>query len=862
MKILSLNTFLRENEFLSPDTASNDSSNLAIYCMDLNKNENLLAVGTIDGCIKIYDMNYNKLVSTLDSHSGTVTCIKWSSCGKFLISGSDDKCIIIWQKQHLNSNSNIQKMIHFQLIKRLIGHESDVQNISLNNTNNLLMSCGLDCKIIIWQFNRTSLQFYKLIELNNIHINFIKSCEFDPTGKFFATISDDKVLKIYKYSFNNINNTFKFNLEVEISEPFTESKSFKVTYFSKMHWSPNGQFLIIPNGKSGILDNCCILIDRLNHWDYSFKLIGNALPIEVCKFNPIIFVKENEYMNSSDSLNNITEQNLIIATGGQEKCLVIWSTTKCVPLIVLKNMFTKQISDLTWDKKGCRLYISSFDGDIKILDFEDTNELTDFINLTNDSEDDVKMKAIDPEQNYKFLQKYKNNKGNKTEGEGSKILETVEDIELEQKVKDLLPKKYQLNKDVDDENVFNKGETLNNNNNIKEAQPVVNILVAKRRTNDRNADGTIKKRRVALQTQPAVASPTKIPTPTPTDESNKKNTVDNKNKEISFNVKNLSKPSIKLPRLGYQTLIQGLKETNNNEEEKQQLFTNNNNTPIEMISSKIGLNTTSISTVLPDTDLHTEICKTTNHVFEIRNSKERKLIYSDPHDIDESYSNLTKMTCFEKGVIKWEYVCKENITQLLVLNDKRLCLCLDDHQLIFLSIKTGLNITSKLFFNDRILQMKCLQNRKGLMETDDDIIYLLLLSENGCITLMTEDRVFLKEIPTSHILYSDLILTGDQNINKIHCYKKIYDIYLDNENRLTLDLLVFEKLYQNDFEKYMQSSKNNHSHNKARYFKFDERNIFKQLRKQHYSFNKNENELLIKESYNYSTNMECWLLSD
>ena len=169
--------------------------------MDLNKNENLLAVGTIDGCIKIYDMNYNKLVSTLDSHSGTVTCIKWSSCGKFLISGSDDKCIIIWQKQHLNSNSNIQKMIHFQLIKRLIGHESDVQNISLNNTNNLLMSCGLDCKIIIWQFNRTSLQFYKLIELNNIHINFIKSCEFDPTGKFFATISDDKVLKIYKYPF-------------------------------------------------------------------------------------------------------------------------------------------------------------------------------------------------------------------------------------------------------------------------------------------------------------------------------------------------------------------------------------------------------------------------------------------------------------------------------------------------------------------------------------------------------------------------------------------------------------------------------------------------------------------------------------
>ncbi|XBW36599.1 hypothetical protein QEN19_002171 [Hanseniaspora menglaensis] len=860
MRLLNLQTFLNEGNSVSltpPSSATNSNTNLAIYCVDLSKNGNLFAVGTIDGCIKVYDMTEKKLLSTLDSHNGTVTCLKWSLCGNFLISGSDDKSIIVWHKQQLNNNN--QKMIHFQLLKRLIGHESDVQNLSLNNMNNILMSCGLDCKIIIWQFNTTTLQFNKLEEFNNIHSNFIKGCEFDPTGKFFATISDDKVLKIYKYSFRNISNEFKLNLEVEIAEPFADSKSFKVTYFSKMHWSPNGQFLIIPNGKSGSLENCCILIDRLNNWDYSFKLIGNAMPIEVCKFNPVIFVKEEEYKKNDSALNSVSEQNLLIATGGQEKCLVLWSTTKSVPLLVLKNLFKKQISDLAWDKQGCNLFISSFDGDVKILEFENITEITEFVNLTSDIEE--KLKAVDPAKNFRFLQKFGNIKESKTNGDDNTIVETIEDIELSKNIKSYLPLKYLSNKSI--ENKIGSEETDEKegfaySKNAGETQPVVNILVAKRRSNDkndRNADGSLKKRRVMLKPATSTVATENIATRNLNVKHDKKNGSENNNEELTFNVKNLSKSFVKIPRLGYQTLIQGLKETE--ELELHRMFANT--ADISNLSSKIGLSATAISTVVPDTDLHTVVSNITDHVFEIRNSKERMLLYNNWEKMNENYSNLTKITCFKNGVSKWEFFCKENITQAFVLSKNHICLILDDHQLVILSIHSGLSLINKLYFSDRILHIKSIHDNQDQIKNNEP--YLLLISENGALTLMKVEQMLLKEISTSHLFYSNMTLGSDSNRSeKIHCFKKLYKISLNRSNQIVLDLVVFDELYNQQFEKYMSTG--SHSNNKARFFKFDSTDIFKQLRKQKFAFESSQNALLRKESYCYCPEMSVWLLLD
>ena len=112
MKLLTLQSLISTENGINNDSNST-SNDLAIYCMDLNMSSNLLAVGYIDGCIKIFDLNRHVLISNLDSHNGTVTCLKWSNCGNFLVSGSDDKTIMIWKRVAVKKSLQSGKKINW-----------------------------------------------------------------------------------------------------------------------------------------------------------------------------------------------------------------------------------------------------------------------------------------------------------------------------------------------------------------------------------------------------------------------------------------------------------------------------------------------------------------------------------------------------------------------------------------------------------------------------------------------------------------------------------------------------------------------------------------------------------------------------
>ncbi|CAI8503552.1 unnamed protein product [Hanseniaspora opuntiae] len=597
-----------------------------------------------------------------------------------------------------------------------------------------MMSCGLDCKIIIWQFTKQTQTFNKVIELDNIHKNFIKSCEFDPTGKFFASISDDKTLKIYKYSFNTINNTFKFNLEVEISEPFKNSKNFKITYFNKMHWSPNGQFLIIPNGTSGQLENCCILIDRLNHWDYSFKLIGNAFPIE----------------------------------------------------------------------------------------------LEDFMNVTNDDES-VVVKAVNPKYNYKFLQKYgalggkAENDDFGNENDNWKNMESIDEVQIYKQIPKILPNKFILNKNDSHLTSFDNAE-------IKGVE-------------SKSIDEKDKQQQ-----------PTKVETiPKPKVPEKQENKPQEFNENDLFELENLSRSSLKLPRLGYQTLVQGLKESDFPSEQKQVLF--NDPRAMDELTSKLALNKMTMSSVIPDTDLHVQIFKNMNMSFEIRNNKERKMIY-DPYNtgslLETDLSNITKMECYLDGKLMWDYFCIENITHLVSINKDKLLMVLDDHQALILSSKSGMPLTSKVYFNEPIVEVKTFDYNK-----DSGEYHVLLIGINGTLSVLNERQTLVKEVSITNLLYDPLLEINNLSSKRVKCLKKIFSVKFDKEkHQIQLTLLNFKNLYCSEQEKYNSSLSKNHRTNKQ--FKMNEGSIIKELRRTNYTFGSNS--LLSTERYLYCSRMGCWKL--
>ena len=65
-------------------------------CIEFSNNDKLLASGSSDCTILIWDLEIEELDCTLEGHVNPVSCLGFSPNDKFLCSGSDDKTLILW----------------------------------------------------------------------------------------------------------------------------------------------------------------------------------------------------------------------------------------------------------------------------------------------------------------------------------------------------------------------------------------------------------------------------------------------------------------------------------------------------------------------------------------------------------------------------------------------------------------------------------------------------------------------------------------------------------------------------------------------------------------------------------------------
>eukprot|EP00947_MAST-08B_sp_MAST-8B-sp1_P004781 g4781.t1 len=102
--------------------------------MSVAWNGKLLASGSADNTIKIWDTESGECVKTLEEHSGWVNSVAWN--GKLLASGSHDKTIKIWDAES------------GACVKTLEGHSDEVMSVAWNGK--LLASGFSDNTIKIW----------------------------------------------------------------------------------------------------------------------------------------------------------------------------------------------------------------------------------------------------------------------------------------------------------------------------------------------------------------------------------------------------------------------------------------------------------------------------------------------------------------------------------------------------------------------------------------------------------------------------------------------------------------------------------------------------------------------------------------
>jgi len=101
-----------------------------------------------------------------------------------------------------------------------------------------------------------------------------------------------------------------------------------------------------------------------NSWTSEISLVGHENTVEVAAYNPHIFLRNPAAPVATSNICSV------VALGADDRSVSIWQTKSARPIIVAKEVFERQIMDLSWSWDGLTLYAVSSDGTLAAFAFE------------------------------------------------------------------------------------------------------------------------------------------------------------------------------------------------------------------------------------------------------------------------------------------------------------------------------------------------------------------------------------------------------------------------------------------------------------------------------------------------------------
>jgi len=162
------------------------ASSQSARCIAINAKTREIAVGYSDNLIRVFDADTFELRHTLAAHTNSVFTVQYSPDGQFLLSGSRDAHLHVWEVSS-----------QYQLYKDIVAHLFAINHLVFSPDASMFASCSMDKSIKIW--DAISFRLLKVIDRARHagHGTSVNKLLWTNFNNLLVSASDDKRLSVW-----------------------------------------------------------------------------------------------------------------------------------------------------------------------------------------------------------------------------------------------------------------------------------------------------------------------------------------------------------------------------------------------------------------------------------------------------------------------------------------------------------------------------------------------------------------------------------------------------------------------------------------------------------------------------------------